>query len=208
MRTFIITFLIFLSFLSYGHSREFTRQEVHNRLNKTSLHHLGIGMGMEMNRNNLINTELIYRYGNKRQTINSFCFIEFSRTFPKNLDPCVSFWQYSMGCGISENIIKSYVGTLYLAESVSIDIPFSARYHDMEYVYADKGLVKFHLSGKIRLGFALNNFDVSLFSEFDMMPTFNQKYIFETIGYDYYAIRSLINERFRLGVSIVYFINF
>lgn len=207
-RYYISIILIFISTLSLGQSRTYTSKDVTKRLNKAAIHHLGIGVGAEMNSSFGVNSDIIYRYGNRRQFLNYSGSIMFGKSFRTEVLPDITTWQFSMDGGVLENILSTSVVSIYLSETVGFNIPFATNYYKYSETVRDNSITKNYISGRLSLGFTFNNWDISFYCKYDLAPIYNQRYIYETINYDYFALRQRINERFKLGLMFRYFINF
>ena len=68
----------------------------------------------------------------------------------------------------------------------------------------DKRLRHHHASVGGKLGFRHRNWDLHVFYTYDLMPKYNQKYVYESAAYDYEALRGSLFERMRVGVSFGY----
>ena len=68
----------------------------------------------------------------------------------------------------------------------------------------DGNIGRNHLSVTGKMGIRSDHWECSLFCEYDMQPMINQKYLFESVDYDYESLRSSIRERFRFGLRLSY----
>lgn len=72
----------------------------------------------------------------------------------------------------------------------------------------DLQIGKNHFTPAAKLGVRIQQCDVSLYYEYDMKPSFNQKYVFETADYDYDLLRPALFERMRFGIRFLYHFDF
>lgn len=70
---------------------------------------------------------------------------------------------------------------------------------------SDSNLSKTCIVGRANLGVKFKNVGIYAFYEYDLQPSVNQKYIYETVGYGYKELKSMIFERCRVGVGVSYY---
>lgn len=62
----------------------------------------------------------------------------------------------------------------------------------------------FTLSG--RIGLRSGTMDISIYYIYDLEPPLDQKYIYESSGLDYKAFGPTVNDRFRIGITLMFYI--
>ncbi len=200
--------LLLICFCQLAQAQEFSRSDVARRLNRSSVYHLGIGCQGEVCDNVSVGPSVSFVYGNRRQVLCLQGMLSYDCYLRTNKLPEISFGQFSVEGGLIENIVRTPVLSMYVSESMLYTVPFSSRYHDAAGVVRDQGLVNVNYSGKLSLGIMFNNWNISLYAKYAFTPIFSQKYIYETVGYDYYKLKSEIERCLRFGVSLLYYINF
>lgn len=69
---------------------------------------------------------------------------------------------------------------------------------------SDKTLRHHHATVSGKIGVKCQNWDVNVFYTYDLMPQYNQKYVYESAAYVYETLHNSLFERMRLGVSLSY----
>lgn len=105
--------------------------------------------------------------------------------------------------------LRFKTGYLYLGTEAIFNLSIGGRHFlpAEKHRQRDSNLSSNCITGRANLGVKFHNFAVYTFFEYDMQPSFNQKYIYETLAYDYRALKNTIFERYRLGIGLSYYFN-
>lgn len=178
-------------------------------LAKANLANIGLGIECEGLYNHAAGIRLEWRAGSERQLLNFISGWELLWHNPIDSGrPQVTLLQNSPYASLRLNCIRMSAGSIYAEGGASFNLNYGMTYRAGDRQTSDSLLVRNHFSTHLRMGFVTDNFDVSIFARYDLKPTFNQKHIYDTKAYDYYAMGPAINERWSIGLCMVWYIRF
>lgn len=205
---FWLTFLFFTLSAQTDSSQESVRRQ---RISRIDFYHVSVGASVAMNRNYSVGPQLSFGVGSFRNILNADVGIRylFEGAFLQRGAERVSLQQMPIFVSLNVNAFRWRTGSFYLGAEMAYTPTVVAQHRlpDGQLV-SDIQIGKNHFTPAAKLGFRQGDCDLSLFYEYDMKPSFNQKYIFETVGYDYDVLKYSIFERMRLGIRFLYHFNF
>ena len=74
-------------------------------------------------------------------------------------------------------------------------------------VLRDSKISKNHPSVCGKTGIRFGHWDMNVFFEYDMAPSINQQYVFESDKFDYDKVSNRLYERYHIGLSFSYLIH-
>jgi hypothetical protein len=189
-------------------SQEAVRRQ---RISRIDFYHVSVGASVAMNRNYSLGPQLSFGVGSFRNILNADVGIRylFEGALLQRGAERVSLQQLPLFVSLHVNAIRWRTGSFYLGAEMAY-VPTVVAQHRLPdgQLVSDIHIGKNHFTPAAKLGFRQGDCDFSLFYEYDMKPSFDQKYIFETVGYDYDALKYSIFERMRLGIRFLYHFNF
>jgi len=181
------------------------------RLSRIDFWHVSVGASFAANRNFSVGPQLSIGVGSYRNLLNGDFGIRylFDGPFLKRGEERVSVQQLPVFLSLNLNFARWRGGCVYLGGEMAFTAAVAAhhRFPDGQ-VESDIYIGKSHFTPAAKLGCRIQDCDISFFYEYDMKPSFNQKYIFETEGFDYDQLKYSIFERMRLGIRFLYHFNF
>lgn len=205
---FWLTFLFFTLSAQTDSSQEAVRRQ---RISRIDFYHVSVGASVAMNRNYSVGPQISFGVGSFRNILNADVGIRylFEGAFLQREAERVSLQQLPLFVSLNVNAIRWRTGCFYLGAEMAY-IPTVVAQHRLPdgQLISDIHIGKNHFTPAAKLGFRQGDCDFSLFYEYDMKPSFDQKYIFETVGYDYDALKYSIFERMRMGLRFLYHFNF
>lgn len=120
----------------------------------------------------------------------------------------ISFVQIPLYATAKLNLLELEYSNFYISGEGAYNMNFGAKIYDgYGNKFADKNLVnKSYLSVSARIGFCWENCDLGFFYRHDLQPAYNQQYIYQQYNDCYYDFENVLNERFRFGLSLTYYI--
>lgn len=182
------------------------------RIGKIDFWHVSIGASAAMNRNLSAGLQLSAGLGSFRNVLNVDMGVRylFYGSFPRKDVERVSSQQLPLFISLNLNFFRWKSGSMYFGAEMAYTITISAQHTVPADCYRGKDLKigKDHFTPAAKIGCRAGDCDVSLFFEYDMKPSFDQKYIFETEQFDYDKLKPSLYERMRVGVRFLYHFNF
>lgn len=182
------------------------------RISHIDFYHVSVGAGFAMYRNMAVGPQISFGVGSFRNILNADVGIRyiFMGPFPHKDAERVSVQQLPVFISLNVNAIRWRTGCIYIGGEMAYTPAVMATHYipSTGKTLPDLNAGKSHFTPAAKLGFRQGDIDLALFYEYDMKPSFDQKYIFETIGYDYDALKYSIFERMRFGIRFLYHFNF
>ena len=153
---------------------------------------LGIG-----SRRNLLNADI----GLKYKIGNPFFFDDNEHLVPQQLQAFAS---------LQMNLFSWKANCVFLGGNIAYCIPVTTFHYlpSSNIIEFDKEVGLGHFSTQIGAGIMFDRWSISLFYEYDLAPSLNQKYVYESANYDYDHLHDILFERNRIGVSVAYHLPF
>lgn len=180
------------------------------RISHIDFYHVSVGASVAMNRNYSFGPQLSFGVGSYRNILNADVGIRylFEGAFLQRGAERVSLQQLPLFVSLNVNAFRWRTGSFYLgAEMAYTPTVFAQHRLPDGQLVSDIHIGKNHFTPVAKLGFRQGDFDLCLFYEYDMKPSFDQKYIFETVGYNYDALKFSVFERMRMGLRFLYHFN-
>ena len=213
-RLHILTFLLLIaSNQTHGQSNEKEKEAVRrSRLDKVEFYHTGVGIEMGAIHNFVFGPLVYAGIGSYRNLINADIGLKLLWTNPvgSSSKERISHLNLPVFASVSLNLLRWQQGCTYLRGEFDYHLFLAARHHlpDDGGKYFDKDLSHGYASTSLRLGVRLRNWDIHAFYEWDLAPSFDQKYVYESPYYDYENLRNALFDRSRFGLSASYIIPF
>lgn len=173
---------------------------------KANLVNIGLGAECEGFYNYGAGARLEWRAGSERQLINAIAGWEIIwHNHIHKEKPNIIYVQNSPYFAFRINYARMAPGSLYLEGGMSYNINAGEKYRIADRETSDKLLARNHFSTSMRMGYVTDRYDISVFARYDLKPTFNQKYIYETGSFDYYAMKKALNERWSIGLCMLWY---
>ena len=181
------------------------------RIAHIDFYHVSGGAGFALNHNFCVGPQLSAGIGSFRNLLNGDFGVryQFLGVFPRKGVESVSLQQLPVFLSLNLNVFRWKTGSLYLGGEMAF-VPTVVAHHRLPagQMVSDRQIGKNHFTPAAKLGVRVQQYDVSLFYEYDLKPSFNQKYIFETAGFDYDLLHAAIFERMRFGIRFLYHFDF
>ena len=182
------------------------------RINHIDFYHVSVGANFAMNRNYCVGLQLSAGVGSFRNVLNADIGLryQFLGMFIRKREERVSLQQLPLFISLNVNVYRWHTGSLYIGGEMAYIFKVSGRHvlPDANGATHDLKIGKNHFTPAAKIGCRVADCDVSVFYEYDMKPSFDQKYIYETEEFDYGVLRTSIFERMRMGVRFLYHFNF
>ena len=164
---------------------------------KYDVFRLGIGLEYEQMQNSVIGARLVGIIGSWNSWLNGIVSIGWDgNNFLRYTSaPRYKFSSFPFEAGLRFNIANFTSGQIYLGASGGVNVMLEGK---------DPYIKPFSILSTASVGYRFRWMDVALMARFDNTPKYNQKAIYESTDMDYYACRKSINERFRIGISIIF----
>ena len=180
------------------------------RLNKVEFYHIGLGLEAGINHNFVIGPMVYAGIGSFRNFFNADAGVKLLWTNPagSSTKERISHLQLPVFAALSLNLIRWKHGSAYLGAEFDYHLFLNAK-HNLPGnggKISDKELSHNYASTSVRLGVRLNRWDIQSFYEWDLSPSFNQKYVYESQNYNYDVLYNALFSRTRFGLKIAYII--
>lgn len=214
MRTFclLITFHIFASFPIVAQSiqeKSVLRQE---RFRKVDFMHVGIGMETGGNVNWFVGSKLFAGVGSYRNMVNADIGIgyRFVNLIGSSSNERIMLQQLPVFASLHLNMVRWSKGCAYIGGEAIYCLAVKGDHHIPSSNIAENENVlgKIHATLAGSLGVRLSNWDFSLRYAYDLSPSMNQKFVYESADYDYDCLHSSIFERSYFAFSVSYLLPF
>ncbi len=133
---------------------------------------------------------------------------------------------YNFGCSrvLQRDYVSWMLNSFYADARINLNRYGLCRFHlDGEYAYnlrgkstsrynvgldavSDENLCRNFGSLAAKAGARIGKWDIAAYFRYDLKPAVDQQYIYENRAYDYYAFVKAVNERWRVGLSVTYYI--
>lgn len=178
-----------------AHAAEPDKDPSAEKMSRIGMFRIGVGCGVAGWNNINVTPGITFGLGSYRNVVNGELGLKYNATIPLKAGLqdltnhhltlsaalLVNYWRWNRNC--------LYVGAEIDGNFNVGNLPYSS------HSAAVAGV----------LGIKVQALDISLRYEYDIVPRYNQKYIYETEGYDYDAAHSTIFERMRAGVTLTYY---
>ena len=209
-RIFALYALLFVLGRSISYSQTGTDREriLNRRLEKIGFYHLGLGIDVAGYKNYMFAPKVQFGIGSVRHLYNVDFGLKFAINNPYKSPKKEYIRFYTMPLFLSGNlsIIRWKQNNAYVGAEISYNIALGSSHHvnDVTAESDSYSIAKNHLSWQGKLGFRNRNWDFCCFYEYDLSPALNQKYVYESLSYNYFEVYDSIFERWRIGFGVIY----
>lgn len=180
------------------------------RFNRIDMKHFGVGLETGVYENLYLGPKLFYGMGTFRNLFNidgGFKYMFCSSMYNK-YEESISGQFFSVFCSLNFNPIRWNTGCMYLGGETSYNVVAAASHKEIssDVVAHDIRIGNNHFVARGKIGARLDLWDINLYCDYNLAPAMNQKYIFESVDYNYDKLYASIHERYRIGISVSYFI--
>lgn len=178
------------------------------RLDKIEFYHVGVGMDAAMNENYQLCPKVFVGIGSNRNLFNADLGLKLtlSNIFGKSGGEYIR--QYAMPIFVagSINAVRWKQKSIYVGAEIDYSIALGSSHtianHQTE--TDTKSIAKSHFACQGKMGFRNKDWDFSVYYEYDLSPSIDQKYVYESPAYNYLEVYDSIFERWRIGISATY----
>ena len=212
MREIILYILLLISLPVLSQTDKEINRLRQGRYQRVHSHHLGIGMESNVYENFRLSPRLFYSFCSYRSFFSIDGGVKYVYAHPMRhmteerlachfLAPFaaakIHFWRWDAGC-------------LYVGGEAAYHFAVMGEHYFPKYDLPtrDKKIGKNHTSIRAQLGVKMEHWELNVHYEYDLSPSWNQKYLFESEEYDYDRVRPSLYERHRIGLTIAYLITF
>lgn len=182
----------------------------HERLRMIDFHHVNVGVEVNAHNNQLMGPAISYGVGTFRNLLNLDLGIKYIMVNPigRNGEERISVHYLPVWVATNVNVMRWHWGSVYVGGEISYSIVATANHRKpfSEVIEYDRCIGNNHTSLSGKLGVRLSRMDINIHYCYDLSPTMNQKYIFETAKFDYDYLKANLYERYRIGLSVSYLI--
>lgn len=174
---------------------------------------IGAGIQYEMWRNTVFGPKAEFRIGRNDDLLNASigCGVMFwnARWTKSGEYDYIRICRIPILMTIKVNVLHIKKANLFIVGETAYWFNLSAP----EYIKStgeifdpDESCVNKFLSATGKIGIGLRSFEAALYFSYDLQPPINQKLIYESPYFDYAGFGASINDRFRIGISLMFYI--
>lgn len=209
---FITTFSMFIRLTSFAQLQTDRDKIMKERLDKINFYHFGAGIEVAGNKNFTLGSKCYVGVGSSRNLYNVDLGFKFlcSNLIRFSTEEYISSCYMPMFLSGSLNFFRRKLRSVYVGGELSYCIALGSNHHiNDQYTEKDKcSIARSHLSWQGKLGFRHKYWNFYLFYENDLSPAMDQRFVYESVEYDYAKVYDSIFERSRVGVSATYNFSF
>lgn len=205
-----LTLLLFLFattlFAQTTEEKERIRQQ---RLRTIDLFHLSTGMDVHANQNVFFSPKFSIGIGSFRNLFNADLGVRYTLGGSMFSGQSESIMTHQIPVFLSAqcNMVSWKTNCVFIGAEIAYHIPITA-FHFLPSTFRfDSNLNSAHFSGRAKIGARIDQWETSLFYEYDLAPSMKQKYVYESNEYNYDVLHNTLFERMRYGVSVSYIFN-
>ena len=208
----LILLLMLIASVSHSQTSLEGNRIIRSRTKMIDFYHVSLGLDISSGKNlyavpraslgigtfrNLLNADI----GLKYKLGNPFFFDDEEHLVPQHL---IAF------ASLKLNLFSWKSNCIFLCGEMACNIPTVTLHYlpTSNIIEYDKEIGKKHFSVLIKAGISLDRWSIELFYEYDLAPALNQKYVYESLNFDYDSLRDILFERNRIGVSVAYHLPF
>lgn len=182
------------------------------RLNKIDFYHISLGINSSLNKNFSFGLNVGAGIGSHRNLINCDLGVGLVKVNPfyDKSNENISLTQMPLYLSSSINFLRWKTNSIYLGTEFAYVMALNSKHYNPVDAFSNKDLSlrKSHCAASVKIGAIVDIFNLFFFYEYDLAPSFNQKYIYESPDYDYVYLRDKIFERYRFGISLSYILRY
>lgn len=205
---FIFTLSMFAQLPSFAQLQMDRSKIMDKRLDKIDFYHLGGGIDFAGNENLKFGLKFYVGIGSNRNLYNIDLGLKLISSNLIKISEAEYISSYYMPFFISGslNFFRRKRSCIYMGAELSYCIALGSNHHvNDKLMEKDKfSIANNYFSWQGKLGLRHSCWDFSFFFENDLSPALNQRYVYESVEYDYLKLYDSIFERSRIGLSITY----
>lgn len=182
------------------------------RLRNVDYMHVGMGIEIGGNENWFVGPKVFYGIGSYRNFLNADVGISYQLTnlIGSNTSERIILQQLPVFANLHLNIVRWTKGCMYIGGEVAYYFVVKGAHHIplSDVIENENSLGKSHATVSGSLGMRLSRWDISLRYDYDLSPSVNQKFVFESADFDYDYLYSSLFERSRFAFSVSYLLPF
>lgn len=209
MKNLFVALITLFAFLSSSAQAQIDRNKIlDKRLDKIFFYHVGTGLEIGGHQNYMLSPKVYLGVGSNRNLFNAD--VGFKISFYNPVKPSDSEYirYYTMPVFMSGSInaIRWKQNAIFFGAEITYNFELGSGHHCSVLQTEDDShsVAKSHASWQGKLGYRHKSWEFSAFYEHDLSPAVNQKYVYESIDYNYDNLYDSIFERWRLGMSVTY----
>ena len=206
---FLILIILILPKSIFAQSSEDMELIKLKRLNRIDFYHVAFGAEADMYKNFTFAPEIFAGIGSYHNLLTFDIGMKYRCYSTRRIaDEKLSLQYFSPFASVDLNLFRWLSGCGFVGTEFMYSIVSSAKYKHIsnKIVHTDNNLAKNHLSGRIKLGLKTNKLNIHGYFGYHLSPPINQKYIFESIAYEYDRLSPVLFERVGAGLSVSYYI--
>lgn len=211
-RRYVLTTLLCILVLSPICSQSNYDRIKIERFSKIEYYHFAIGLDAAIHHNYSISPKFFFGIGSSRNFLNADLGFKynFRNPFYKSSKENVSIQELVMFISLHLNVIRGKKACLYIGGEIASHWTTNSKHyiHSLDTKITDTRLGNDYFSAYGKIGTKINSWEISLFYEYDLSPSINQKYVYESKEYEYQSLYNSLFERTRLGVGLTYYFPF
>lgn len=181
---------------------------LNKRLNKIEYYHFGVGLDAAMNRNYQLSPKVLVGIGSNRNLFNADMGLKltFSNVFGKSGPEYIRLYAMPIFVEGSINVARWKQKSIYIGTEIEYSVALGSSHtinHQQTEIDATS-IAKSHFACQGKMGFRNKAWDFSVYYEYDLSPSMDQKYVYESPAYNYWRVYDSIFERWRIGISTTY----
>jgi len=213
MRFKILICVIWMSnMLAWGQNQKEQQVVRQKRIAMIHAHHIGMGVDANMYRNVHLAPRIFYGFGSYRNIFSFDVGAQYTFSHPLSVTNDEKVTAHYIAPFVAANIhfVKWNSGCAYAGAEFAYHFAISGDHYSPSspIIVRDIHIGNHHSTIRAKAGVRFENWDLNAHFEYDLAPALNQKYIFESINYDYPSLKYALFERWRIGVAIAYLIPF
>ena len=213
MKKGILIYILLLMTMAAWSQTDQERQHIRQqRFQWIHAHHIGIGMETGMYENYRIAPRLYYSFGSYRNIFSVDGGLKYVYLHPMlhRADETVAAHYMAPFVATNIHFWRWSEGGLYAGAECAYHFAISGDYYlpASKVVERDRFIGNNHCSLRAKFGVKMEDWELNAHFEYDLMPEWNQKYLFESAGYKYDSLRPSLYERWRVGITLAYLITF
>lgn len=178
------------------------------RLRKIDYMHLGMGVETGGNENWFVSPKVFYGIGSYRNILNAdigICY-QLTNLLGSYSNERIMLQQLPVFANLHLNIMRWNKGSMYIGGEVAYYLAVKGDHHIplSDITENENSLGKSHATAAGSLGVRLSHWDFGLYYVYDLSPSMNQKFVFESADYDYDYLCPSLFERSRFAFSVSY----
>ncbi len=205
-KSLIILYFCLGCILSHGQTDIDKESVKWDRIKKIDYYHISTGIRVGGYNNALFALSLSSGFGTYRNLFNMDYGLQYSIVNPLGLGRSeqVSLQQIPLFVLVKINFFRQKDYCFFIGAGFEYVFCLSSKHYvDSDYT-TDYHIGNSHSCISSKGGVRFENLEISVGCNYRLSPAFDQKYIYESVGYDYKGLKDYTFERFFFDLNIVY----